>query len=350
MRIWESRRISSSLVKMFKNDASLHDHTNSAYIPTSLLPANFYTAGPGVKVDWVLVRKCVNLEPQHGGWGQEESMGDYFDNDTGDASIIYSNQWCLPEYDLSNVSYASSLIYDLFYGTSAYDHLANYDGTVSKALMQSQIADAEQNHDFATVLYLGHGMLEKIPGSNHYRYYIYEQAPGYLLQTHEPVRIYDYQIYEYTVDNHHFVFLWACVQGNEAGNSTLTPHGMPYAWTRQENLSPDGYGDDDIPGEPDSKPYAFIGFEKASPMLSQMMGLGNNIYRNWLLFFYYFALNGYTINGALDAASESVGCDQGWDDQDNPLSEGENYWWWLDDDYHWGRMRIYGNGGIYLPT
>lgn len=133
------------------------------------------------------------------------------------------------------------------------------------------------------------------------------------------------------------------MQGNEAGNSTLTPHGMPYAWTRQQNLNDDGYND------PDSRPYAFIGFENASAMLSQDIS-ENNKYANWLVFFYYYALNGYTINSALDEASERVGYNEGWDDENNPLSQSAEYWWWLDNETYPGRMRIYGNGNIYLPT
>lgn len=123
---------------------------------------------------------------------------------------------------------------------------------------------------------------------------------------------------------------------------------MAYCWTKQSNLKPDGYSD------PDSRPYCFISFQEASPRLSEWMN-ENNIYKFWLVFFYYFALywyGYYTINDALDAASVMVGYEDGWLDSDNKLSQGFQTYWPIEPNkgWHTGRMRVYGKGDMYLPA
>lgn len=239
--------------------------------------------------------------------------------------------------------------YDWVPYAPVYGHLFNNHAQITSALVKAQIIDCEQNHEFSTVLYLGHGGIE---GG---QYNIFEQASHNEI-TNPPLKIIDNQhIYPYTVDNHHFVFLWACRQGDEAGDGS-PPHGMPYCWTRQPNLSPDGYN------QPDSRPYCFIGFEAASPRLSEWMN-PNNIYKYWLVFFYYFALYVYgqwygwvRIWQALDHASWMVGYPGGWLDPNNTLSKGFWTHWpfpappgYPQPGEYWGKMRIYGDGNIWLP-
>jgi len=75
----------------------------------------------------------------------------------------------------------------------------------------------------------------------------------------------------------------------------------------------------------------------------------NHTYRHWLNFFYYYALNGFSIKGALNEASKKVGLNAGWKDEENTLYN-ETWYKWIDESTHLGRMRIYGNGRIHLPT
>ncbi|MEM2912347.1 MAG: hypothetical protein QW146_07575 [Candidatus Bathyarchaeia archaeon] len=78
---------------------------------------------------------------------------------------------------------------------------------------------------------------------------------------------------------------------------------------------------------------------------------GKNIWRYWLLFFYYYVLEeGYTIHDALDAASQMVGFAGFWDtppykgwNETNPEYPGMGLPW------YWCKLRVYGNGNIYLP-
>jgi len=71
--IFEVRWISASLVKYLKNDASYYNCTVATSIPDTNQPcSNFEVYSASMKVDWVVVRKCVDPEPSHGSWGSEE--------------------------------------------------------------------------------------------------------------------------------------------------------------------------------------------------------------------------------------------------------------------------------------
>jgi hypothetical protein len=87
---------------------------------------------------------------------------------------------------------------------------------------------------------------------------------------------------------------------------------------------------------------------------------GENLYKHWLIFFYYFALNGYSIKGALEQASYMVGYNNYWLDSNNRLSQGWAYMFpdwvgeneppdWPDAGNYNGQMLVYGNANIYLP-
>jgi hypothetical protein len=142
---------------------------------------------------------------------------------------------------------------------------------------------------------------------------------------------------------------------------------MPYCWTR-DNLSPDGYGDPLISGDPDSSGYCFISFEGMSPGLGESMEVfqgeeGCNNYRMWLVFFYNYMLDHQeSMRDALWDASFFVGYDDGWLDDENRLRKGHDYYWpgWLGDPenkppdypaatYCPGKMRMYGDGNVQLP-
>ncbi|MGB9959719.1 MAG: hypothetical protein ACPLKQ_04275 [Candidatus Bathyarchaeales archaeon] len=174
-----------------------------------------------------------------------------------------------------------------------------------------------------------------------------------------PWTIDDYEdIYPYTAYNHRFVFLWACMQGDEVGGYTLGYNrGMPYAWSHRTTLSTNGY---DYPDTDPDDNYVFIGFENISKTLSEWPTPNNN-YKYWLVFFYYAALSeGRNIKSALDRASELVwGPGTAFDD--TPLYNG--YWGYnpafnaskpreypTNWDWWWSKMRVYGNGNMYLPT
>ncbi|MEM2081979.1 MAG: hypothetical protein QW744_06900 [Candidatus Bathyarchaeia archaeon] len=275
------------------------------------------------------------------------------------ASLTYSSQWLHQDIDRNYVLWACNDIYALFLGENSlaeyyYDHVENRSAQAYWSLMSEKITHCENYHTFATVLYLGHGGILNM--GNYYRLSVYEQASHNNPNTPPPA-IYDYMIYDRTLNGkHRFTFLWACFQGNLSGSNAPAVHGMAYCWTKQPNLSGDGYGDPNLSGDPDTRPYCFIGFELASPRLSEpIKNNTGNLYKHWLVFFYYHALNGYSINQALDRASQNVGYER-W--LDNPLRNGFRTYFPPEflppgiplspDNTYLGRMRIYGNGNINL--
>ena len=59
-------------VKAYLNDAL--QVTNSTYVGTIAQPVCAGSAGATLYMDWVLVRKYVDPEPAHGGWGSEDVL------------------------------------------------------------------------------------------------------------------------------------------------------------------------------------------------------------------------------------------------------------------------------------
>ncbi|MCX8153910.1 MAG: hypothetical protein N3E52_05710 [Candidatus Bathyarchaeota archaeon] len=281
-----------------------------------------------------------------------------YDWNYGAASQLYASKWQQRNEDIDQINYALPQIYNLFaQEAAAYGHLFEFRTNWGWNVMRGLIQDSEndQYHDWATVFYYGHMGMTQIPGTPYYHYAFHEAGEQ---TAPEPSLIWDKNIYGYTGDNHNFVFLWVCRNGDTTGDDEPVPHGMSYCWFRR-NLAQNGYS------YPDAGTDCFIGFTGASPCLADGMGTytypyGENIYRFWLVFFYYFALNGYSIKGALDMASYMVGYYGYWLDPNNRLSQGWNYYFpgwqgpgnpppgWPANGTYWGKMVIYGNGNIYL--
>lgn len=288
-----------------------------------------------------------------------------YDYDYGAASELYSTDWLMQTNELNNVTQAFSQIYDLFadqyiYVSGSpyqpvYGHLWNLKSLTYAWRVTNQMDDMGSNHDYATFFYYGHMDLHSLTGSPpdynwpEWSYGFKEQA---LPDGPAPSAVWDdHHIYPHSGSgNFYFVFLWVCNDGNTAGSSSPI-HGMPYCWTRQ-TLSTDGYGDPDIPGNPDNGDYCVISFENMSVPLCEETGTGNT-YKNWLVFFYYYALNGYSISDALWWASWAVGWTGGWLDANNRLSNWYAYYFpgggGKPPGYFNGRMRVYGDSDNYLP-
>ncbi len=166
----------------------------------------------------------------------------------------------------------------------------------------------------------------------------------------------DSQIYDQTCSsgsNEHFVFLWVCNNANIEGSAP--GYGMAYAWSNGA-IQNDGYNDGYQ--YPDGTGYAFISFDGPSPWLYQGMegtGMGYNTYKDFLVFFYYFALNSYaTINEALDMASYQTG----FYDFSAASFAYQNAGCWAYNPwntsmapagFYQGFMRVYGDGNVILP-
>ena len=301
-------------------------------------------------------------------------------DDPKQASNLYSSEWQVGSLDSGNLTVALSQIYDMFEdqqyfywvwwwpytpvdSSPVYYHLNNFEAETTENLVTSEIDYCEDNHEFTAIFYYGHMGMSDATGLD-YPYWNYGFREQATLDGPEPDTIWDTDIYySPTVDNHHFVFLWVCNNGN-IGGATNPVYGMPRCWTRV-NLSPDGYGDPLIEGNPDSSSYCFIGFEGMSPGLAESLEAeqGYQNYKYWLVFFYHYLLEeDESVQAALWYASYNVGY-EGWLDEENRLRMGHEYYWpgWIGDpenkpdlypdaDYYPGKMRIYGDGSVHLPV
>jgi hypothetical protein len=287
------------------------------------------------------------------------------------AEDLYSTTWLMNETQRETMWTAFLQVYGLFGGQvynywvdwwpfwpviveDVYGHRNNYYNQTTYNLVTDEIGYCEDDHEFSSVFYYGHMDLHNIiyngdPLAWPWYNYGFREAASPDAET--AATIWDANVSGYTVDNHHFVFLWVCNNGN-IGGAEYPLYGMPRAWTHH-NLNPDGYHN------PDSSGYSFIGFENASAdFIEYMDDSMNNTFKQWLVFFYYYALDNatrYTINEALDLASIQIGNEyNGWDDSDNRLYYGYDYSWFGGGGQppiqKWGKMRIYGDGNIYLPV
>jgi hypothetical protein len=180
---------------------------------------------------------------------------------------------------------------------------------------------------------------------------------------HPEILTWDTDVYSQTQfgSNERFVFLWVCQNTDVEGSSITSTHGPAYTWSNGA-IQNDGYNDGYR--HPTGANYAMIGWQDTNPWLTSYMGTsgpypGNsgtpNIYKYFLVFFYYYALQGYnwySVNQALDLASYQTGYyNFGYATFAYPNGGYWTSWPWppLGPTYAQGFMRVYGNGNIYLP-
>lgn len=319
-----------------------------------------------ISVGTILLLLLVALAPQLVGIKAAKA-------DTEDTAVFRSTGglWWFEEEagwpDEGAVSYAvSTYIFSLF-DSPPYDnkHYCNA-GCVTNESILSDIEDYFDD-DYTTFFIFANGANSTVNGTIYYmpsgtpvqyipvmHYYLYPTS-GY------PVSDYDIGLITYGGSNIQFVFLWSCSLGSEIGSydesywvdypwywyAGTGPVGMPYAWTYRDYTQMNSNGYDN----PDNGDYTFIGFEDFGiPLSENITGGGGLNYGDWVKKFYDYTLDeSYTINDALDAASEDM-LGSGKDFGDTDLYNGYEYE--LPPPYgDWsGRMRVYGNGNNYLPN
>jgi hypothetical protein len=230
---------------------------------------------------------------------------------------------------------------------------------------------SEANHDDSSLLYIGHHQFQDGQGDpNHYGFFM--SGYGQWLGEGSTVpAIWDYDVRDHAQDNHKFVFLWVCRNGNERGDDNSPPYspsGMPNCWTGNQIGPGNGIptfrwyegGTGDAYYDPDGSGYCLISFFGASPMLSYPLDLSrpNQLHKHWLEFFYFFALhqdyqglNDFTVNQALEYASIYAGYYGGF--SQTSLYQGGLTWWAGGDGQEEGgkpsQIRLFGDGNIILP-
>lgn len=177
-----------------------------------------------------------------------------------------------------------------------FGELNNWGSSAYPNNVYNQIYHDNIEHPaFSSVLYVGHGGTQG--------FYVHSDDPDNQNNPPDPYVSFNsgYEnIRSYMTDQQsaafQFVFMWVCLGGNSS------PDGSPSAWNPLWWSDPPSY-----------PAYTWIGFDNFSPWLSEGMGTygaygQENIYRYWLVFFYYYATRGYySIMSALNLASVATG-------------------------------------------
>ncbi|MFZ2097979.1 MAG: DUF2341 domain-containing protein, partial [Anaerolineales bacterium] len=291
------------------------------------------------------IRKFVADEPDHGAWGSEETRN-Y-------ASLIWGTGYYdgFPAGELQESQAVCASIYSYFYNTKRYNKLNNYFGVATQPYcFYNNISYCEVNKEFATLFYKGHvisGIDCGVPGCqfDHYGVYDWEGTgwpdPGNYIM--------DYEIYSATggsTEKFDFVFLWACAHG---GNNFIGGHSGSHSWgmchslmgETSASMSDDGYAD------PDGSGRCFISFDGISINFKNVTRYSSYNYGDFAEKFYYYALQGYSINDALDRATLDTH-NLYYYSQCQLYYPTQGYWM----DYPtsiYSYMRVWGDGDLVIP-
>jgi hypothetical protein len=242
----------------------------------------------------------------------------------GYSSNLYTTNWLQWDGEAQATSTAFGEIADLFaqqtfwvywylygwipYGPT-YGEVQNWGSSATADIFYDQIVyDIYHHYDFATVLYVGHG--------GPVAFYLQSDDPDNPDNPPEhnaSFNIISSIMQTHSCDDFRFVLMWVCMGGENS------PEGSPSAWNPLWWSNP--------PAHP---PYTWIGFDGLSPWLVEGMDTygvygQENIYKYWLVFFYYYALlNGNSVMDALNYASVATGFSNY---GSSILAEGyESYW------------------------
>ena len=281
-----------------------------------------------------------------------------YDYGHGYASNLYTTNWIQYADHAEQVWTAFTQIANLFEqaGTAyywfeeyqawvpcgpAYGEVNNWGHTANQGAVYGQITHDNSEHSvFSTALYVGHG--------GTLGFYGHSNDPNNPNNPPNPYASFEDIRSLMTSQSSaafQFVLMWVCL-----GINTF-PAGSSTAWNPLWWSNPPSY-----------PPYTWVGFEDFSPWLYEGMGTygpygQENIYRYWLVFFYYYALSGNSIMTALNYASAATGFGSF---GSSILGVGyESYWPYhmsiqgveFHPGYYPGRMAVAGNPlGTYLPT
>jgi hypothetical protein len=208
------------------------------------------------------------------------------------------------EPELAASKEVCSYIYNFLADSKQFDYCENYWGSGTQPnQVYSNVSYCEEYYDFTAVFYKGHSIdaycdCENCSLGKHWTIYA---DKGY-----DEEYIMDYKIHEMlSSGTHDFVFLWTCGYGTASRIGEIDENGhsvgMLASWMNTTHLEPDGYM------TPDSTKECLIGFDNYSIWFTNTTGYGNFNYGDFAsLFFEYTMIDGWTINDALDAATEET--------------------------------------------
>ncbi|PVX24416.1 MAG: hypothetical protein CW691_07660 [Candidatus Bathyarchaeum sp.] len=218
-------------------------------------------------------------------------------------------------------SFASK--FSTYAGYTTYDY---FGSQTTKDDVLDNAEDFEDDYDHVATFHYGHGGYVWVTGVKHWDYFDDEGYEDYR-------QIRDYMVYPKTDQNKHFfVIIWSCRQADAYPGYTDAygrAVGMAYAWHHGVDAND-----------------CFIGFTGASMPLTQVSEHHNWVtYGYWLnMFAYYLTISHYTIEDALDEASQYY-FNLNWENTE--LYTGFDAVW---PDYGTGEgwMKVYGTDDMYV--
>jgi hypothetical protein len=195
-------------------------------------------------------------------------------------------------------------IHGFFVDVHRYDYCKNFWGNDTQPdQVYSNVSYCEENYNFTAIFYKGHSIGAYCDVAN---CEFGEHWTLYATEGYGEEYIIDYLIHDrMSSGTHDFVFLWTCGYGSEARIGEIDENGhsvgMLASWMDTTSLEDDGYA------SPDGSNHCFIGFDNYSIWFTNKTTYGDFDYGDFVsLFFEYALYNGWTINDALDAATEDT--------------------------------------------
>jgi hypothetical protein len=252
------------------------------------------------------------------------------------SAVVYAPNYWWDGVDYGNelgyTSYTVSYIFNLFC-THGSNYYWIYNCQNSSAIV-SEYSDntdyAENNFDSCAVFTKGH----EIPWGADNRP-PYGCPDHFELKDHYGNNVRDsYDIYPYTQGKHHFVWIWHCgsamsYRSWQDGDGWT---GMPYCWTRDNNMALQGYYSN-------SGTHVYLGFCYYSHQFLDPTG-----YYGWNYGYFarrvftYLLQYDYSVSTALDHASQDAFNQPSY--TGTPLYNGE----WIGNPSKFSFMCVYGNG------
>jgi hypothetical protein len=151
-----------------------------------------------------------------------------------------------------------------------------------------------------------------------------------------------------TRGTHDFVFLWACMHGdsNWVGN-IAGGHSWGMLASLMDINNPSNQLSNDAYAYPDYNSTVFISFDFISPWYTQSTQNPPFNYGHFVYKFYDYLLQGYTVNGALNAASQYV--NNGVSYGSSQLRNGLSVWNPVLSCWNTTHMRVWGDGTYKTP-
>jgi hypothetical protein len=316
-------------------------------------------AGKPVQIDWVFLSKFW-IDPVQGSWGIEEGIGPAAQSPV--AALIWGTR-CYADVmggtnELSLSVGVCDYIQELFEVTGRYGYCTDYCGLDTQpSVLYNAINYTDSNFSNTVIFYKGHSYPGRcnVQGCTFYHFSIYDnEGPQ---DPNQPNNLLNYKdvIQDYIVHDHlssfsnGLVVLWTCGSAWEnatGGFNGTHSYGWEASWMNTTNLSTDAYH----VGTSDSSGRCFIGFANFSICFTNTTGRDGFNYGHFAYYFFYYALQGWSIRNALDKAVQATHQNKQYFDQCQ-LYSGYSMWDprqtpWTDVNC---TMRIWGDGGSTIP-